>query len=445
MPDDYYKNTVIGPLPIDWNVTNLERVALDFFSGGTPSTNCADFWNGEIEWTTSAQIGEASSSDIYLKKGARFITELGLKNSASKLVPRNNLLIGTRVGVGKVAINLIDVAISQDLTAIIIDNSQVSPEFLVYAIRSDVIQKKILSKKRGTTIKGIPRDDLRTIPIPLPPLAEQRLIAHVLTTVRRAIEATEKVIAAAKELKRSLMKYLFTYGPTPIDQAEQVKLKETEIGLVPEGWQKVTLEQVVEPRSAIVEPDDFPDLPYVGLEHIDPGETNLKRWGQANEVKSAKARFYIGDILYGKLRPYLDKAVLATFDGICSTDILVFTPDNDVLGEYIVNHLHTPSFIQHAIATTTGVNHPRTSWGAIRGYSFHLPTFEEQRTIIELLNSLNLKIEAGTRCYVALEALFDSLLHHLMTGKVRVNTLIPSPSPSQGEGGHSSPPGGEGR
>ena len=69
---------------------------------------------------------------------------------------------------------------------------------------------------------------------------------------------------------------------------------------------------------------------YVGLEHIRPGSFFLTRHGNPSEVQSAKNRFRKGDILYGKLRPYLDKAVIAPVDGICSADILVLRPRSDV-------------------------------------------------------------------------------------------------------------------
>ena len=162
-------------------------------------------------------------------------------------------------------------------------------------------------------------------------------------------------------------------------------------------------------------PEDAPHLPYVGLEHIDPGEVTLKRWGMASDVRSAKNHFYPGDVLYGKLRPYLDRAVLAPFEGICSTDILVYSPTHCTIPEYLAFLLHTRGFIEHANATTAGVNHPRTSWGALRKIVLPLPPLPEQRAIAHVLQTVQRAKEATEAVIAATRELKRSLMRHLFT------------------------------
>lgn len=99
--------------------------------------------------------------------------------------------------------------------------------------------------------RSINKTTFVNINIPLPPIHEQKAIAHILNTVQRAKEATEQVIQATKELKKSLMRFLFTYGPVPIEEAENVPLKETEIGMVPEDWQLVRLGDIAQLKNGV--------------------------------------------------------------------------------------------------------------------------------------------------------------------------------------------------
>jgi type I restriction enzyme S subunit len=271
-----------------------------------------------------------------------------------------------------------------------------------------------------TTISNLSRSRLAAFPVPLPPLPEQRAIARVLRTVQRAKEATERVIGALKELKKSLMCHLFTYGPVPVDQAGQVALKETEIGPVPEEWNVVRLGDVVSLGSDAVQPAHVAAERYVGLEHIEPGSIWVRQWGHPSEVRSLKTAFRPGDVLYGKLRPYLDKAALAEWEGICSTDILVLRAQNGLQPAFLAHLVHTRTFLEYAIATMTGVNHPRTSWKALQQLQVPVPPLPEQREIARILQAVDAKIVAEQARRAALEALFKTLLHLLMTAKLRV-------------------------
>jgi len=134
-----------------------------------------------------------------------------------------------------------------------------------------------------------------------------------------------------------------------------------------------------------VDPARRADDVYVGLEHIASGRFVRMGEGKVSDVQSAKYAFQHGDVLYGKLRPYLDKAVLAHDAGVCTTELLVLRPKDGVNPRFVVCVVHAPTFVEHAVAGTTGVQHPRTSWSHIRG--FELPAFDpgEQTKIANLL------------------------------------------------------------
>ena len=136
---------------------------------------------------------------------------------------------------------------------------------------------------------------------------------------------------------------------------------------------------------------------YVALDHIEPGTIRLMRSSTGDGVRSAKFAFKAGDVLYGKLRPYLDKAVLADFDGVASTELLVLRAKDWVDSTYLAFLMHSPPLLDHAKATTGGVNHPRTSWPALGSLEIALPSLDEQRRIARILSTIQRAREARQR------------------------------------------------
>ncbi len=94
---------------------------------------------------------------------------------------------------------------------------------------------------------------------------------------------------------------------------------------VPEHWVVKPLGEAALLAKDKVDPSSVSHARYIGLEHIEAQTMRLLGYGSASDVKSTKTRFRAGDVLYGKLRPYLNKVAQPPFDGICSTDLLVFT------------------------------------------------------------------------------------------------------------------------
>ena len=192
----------------------------------------------------------------------------------------------------------------------------------------------------------------------------------------------------------------------------------------PKDWDPTSLSDVFDLRRETMVPTGIGNQRYIGLEHIDSGRMKISRYGGESEIRSAKNKFYPDDILYGKLRPYLDKSVLADIKGICSTDILVFKVDKDrILPRYGACLVHTSAFLQYVISTTTGVNHPRTSWSSIGKFRCSIPKLAEQSIIVHALFILQQAIAQQEQIITKTKELKRSLMHRLFTYGLRGEEL----------------------
>ncbi|MDE0146422.1 MAG: hypothetical protein OXL95_11195 [Nitrospira sp.] len=172
-----------------------------------------------------------------------------------------------------------------------------------------------------------------------------------------------------------------------------------------------------------VSPGARPQALYLGLEHLAPGRLTRIGGGQASHMRSTVSAFRPGDVLYGKLRPYLDKSVLADQAGVCTTELLVLRAKADVDPRFLATVVHSPRFLEYAISGTTGVQHPRTSWAHIREFEAPVLFIEEQRQVADLLWLVHDGMLASEKKGAALKDLFKTLLHKLMTGEIRVSDL----------------------
>lgn len=189
-----------------------------------------------------------------------------------------------------------------------------------------------------------------------------------------------------------------------------------------ESSDAVTLAQLCDLIATQCNPSDVPEATYLGLEHLASGQMRPVSEGRATDVQSNKFAFQRNDVLYGKLRPYLDKAVLAESDGVCTTELLVLRAKRHVDPRYLACIVHAPGFIEHAMSGVTGAHHPRTSWNHIARHEFPRHGDREQAAIATLLWVVHdLLVDTQTAAEIALD-LKRTAMRELFTRGLRAET-----------------------
>lgn len=156
------------------------------------------------------------------------------------------------------------------------------------------------------------------------------------------------------------------------------------------GWRRVKFGDVVRLSKARSQ-DPLADgiERYVGLEHLEPGDLRIRRWGSVADGVTFTSVFQPGQVLFGKRRAYQRKVAVADFSGVCSGDIYVLeTKDAQVLLPELLPFIcQTDAFFDHAVGTSAGSLSPRTNWTSLADFEFALPSMEAQKLILSVLTS----------------------------------------------------------
>ena len=162
-----------------------------------------EYWNGEIKWFTPSEIGKTK----YISDSDRHITELGLKNSSAKLLPKDTILLSSRATVGEISITLTECSTNQGFQSLITKND-VDNDFIYYLIST--IRNEFLRRSSGSTFLEISKNEISKIPINIPDLFEQNKISNFFSAIDNKIEILEKKYKYYQEFKKYLMQRIFS-------------------------------------------------------------------------------------------------------------------------------------------------------------------------------------------------------------------------------------------
>jgi type I restriction enzyme S subunit len=227
----------------DWEFKCFDEFGT-LFSGSTPKTGISAYWDGSVTWVTPNDLSRLRSP--YLFETAKTLTEKGLKSCSAQLLPSRSIVMSSRAPIGYVAIPETDFCTNQGCKSIKLKKGY-DPEFAYYSILHNIDAIKNLGE--GTTFAEISKTALASIALPFPrSKPEQTKIAEILSTVDRAIEQTEALIAKQQRIKTGLMQDLLTRG---IDEHGNLRSEETHefkdspLGRIPVEWEVPTIEELL--------------------------------------------------------------------------------------------------------------------------------------------------------------------------------------------------------
>ena len=214
--------------------------------------------------------------------------------------------------------------------------------------------------------------DVRFAAVRHPDLPTQRKIAGILSAYDDLIENNLRRIKILEQMAQSLYREWFVHFRFP--GHESAKFKDSELGGIPDGWEMKKLGNLADQMRRSVPKGQLDEVTrYVGLEHISRQSLALDAWEEVSELGSNKLLFKRGEVLFGKIRPYFHKVVVAPFDGVSSADTIIIRakkPDHWALVTFCV---FTEAFVAHATATSNGSKMPRTDWKVLKDYPLVLP------------------------------------------------------------------------
>jgi type I restriction enzyme S subunit len=326
--------------------------------------------------------------------------------------------------------------LNQHIFKVLPNENIVTKDFFFYILQSLKSHFVEIARNKQTTGLGhVTKKDLERIDVLIPPFEEQKAIAKILSSLDDKIELNRRINETLEAIARALFKAWFiNFEPVsanmknrPSESASPEIAKffpsEFENG-IPKGWTFGTLSDIAVNSRQNVNPNEIEtETAYVGLEHIPRKNIALTDWGKSDKAESTKSRFKANDILFGKLRPYFHKVVIAPIDGICSTDILVIRPKNTYhFGETLI-HFSSDEIIQYADRLSNGAKMPRTSWSDLAKFEIVIPTKKVSEEFSNFAVSIAEKIKSNIGENKNLEQLRDSLLPRLISGKIPVSKI----------------------
>lgn len=370
----------------EWKLKRISDLGR-FMGGGTPESNHIEYWQGSIPWISSSDVNEGNILDVNI---TRYITEDAIDESATKRIPEYSVLIVSRVGIGKFAVNKLEICTSQDFTNLIpfTDNSL----FLAYFFTAR--QKRFLRLSQGTSIKGFTGEDIGNIKFHIPTLPEQQKIATFLSSLDQRIQLLTRKKEQLELYKKGVMQQIFS---------RQLRFKDEQGKDYPE-WEERRLGEIGKFKNGLnKDKNDFGyGYPFVNLMDVF-GKSEIRNidFGLVNAKYSELMQYDLkqGDVLF--IRSSVKK------EGVGEASVVLEDLKNTLYSGFLIRFrnnvnifdLHYKKYCfsinkvrnQILSISTTSAN-TNINQESLNSIMIDIPSIEEQQKIASFLSSVDDKI-----------------------------------------------------
>ena len=404
-----FKKSEVGVIPEDWDIRTLGSLTSLMTNGfvGKATSAYTDSVDGVI-YIQGYNVEENSFNLDGIKRVSKSFHE---KNQKSCLQVGDLLTIQTGdIGVTTVVPPSLVGANCHALVISRLFKNIANPYFFCYYFNSKYGRAAFKEIETGSTMKHLNVGDMIRIFVPLPPLPEQHAIAAALSDADGLLGALETLFAKKRAIKQAAMQQLLT-GKTRLPGFEG-------------EWETKRLGDIASIRNQKVIPSNLePDLPCVELEHIGQGDGRLLKYSTAKYSTSYKYCFFVGDILFGRLRSYLRKFWLADRNGICTTEIWpLMVKEKEAVSGFLLAIVQSDQFIEIA-NISYGTHMPRADWDVVSNLEMLIPGIEEQHAIATVLSDMDAEILALEYRREKTIAIKEGMMQQLLTGKIRLIEL----------------------
>jgi len=400
----------------EWKTASVSQVA-SIYIGGTPSRSVPEYWGGNIKWISAKDVTGCSSR--YIWETQESISELGLEKSAAKVLGKDTILITARGTVGAICMLAEPMAFNQTCYGLVAKQNT-DPAYLYYALK--VSLRAITAISYGTVFNTITTTSFDTLEIPLPPLPEQRAIAHILGTLDDKIELNRRMNQTLEAMAQALFKNWFVDFEPFRDQGMQ----DSPLGKIPGGWKCVAVTEAIEvnpprrlERGANAVYVDMSALPTASARILDIA---------TRPYTGSGSRFANGDVLFARITPCLENGKTALVDflsegeiGWGSTEFIILGPKPPVGTGFIYCLTRHDDFRIHAIQAMTGTSgRQRVDTACFNYYWVAIPEADILSRFEHQVKPWFQKMKANDDESRTLASIRDALLPKLLSGEIRV-------------------------